>query len=69
MTNSFALRNWISDRGYKLKAIAFKLNITPYSLKKKIDNETEFKASEIAAFVNDFGMSVSDRDSIFFSQE
>lgn len=68
MTNSIALRDWITRKGYKLKAIAEKLGIIPYSLQKKIDNESEFKASEIATFVNDLGMDTPDRDEIFFAR-
>lgn len=68
MTDSNALREWIKARGLKLNAIATAIGITPYSLQKKIDNETEFKASEIAVFVNDFGMLKSVRDKIFFAQ-
>ena len=66
MTNSKALRDWISARGLKYKAIAERMGITPYSLQKKIDNETQFKASEIAVFSIDFGMDVSTRESLFF---
>lgn len=69
MTNSVALRKWIESHGYKLKSIAKKLGITPYTLQLKIDNRNEFKASEIASFVVDFGMDVSDRDEIFFARK
>lgn len=68
MTNSKLLREWIETKGYKLKSVAAKLGITPYALQKKIENKSEFKASEIAAFVNELGMSVKDRDHIFFDQ-
>ena len=67
MTDSVALREWIHRHGLKYNAIAAIIGITPYSLQKKIDNETEFKASEIATFVNDLGMSKSTRDKIFFA--
>lgn len=67
MTDSKALRDWISEKGYKLKAVASKLGITPYALQKKIDNESEFKASQIAAFVNEMGMTPRERDNIFFA--
>lgn len=67
MTDSKRLRSWIEDRGYKFKAIAKALGISAYTLQKKIDNETEFKASEIMAFVDKFGMSTADRDLIFFT--
>jgi transcriptional regulator with XRE-family HTH domain len=68
MTDSFMLRAWITKKGYKLKAVAAKLGITPYALQKKIENKSEFKASEIAAFVNDLGMTPKDRDLIFFTR-
>jgi len=67
MTDSKALRDWIYKSGLKLKAIAAEIGITPYSLQKKIDNESEFKASEIAVFVNVFRMTPRDRDAIFFA--
>ena len=63
MTDSVALREWIQRHGLKYNAIAAIIGIT----QKKIDNETEFKASEIATFVNDLGMSKSTRDKIFFA--
>lgn len=67
MTNSKALREWIAERGFKLKYVAQMVGITPYSLQKKIDNETEFKVSEIAVFTDDLGMSCKTRDAIFFA--
>lgn len=69
MTNSKAMRKWISDRGLKLKAVVAALKITPYALQKKIDNCSEFKASEIAVFVNELGMEAGVRDQIFFAQD
>lgn len=68
MTDSKAMREWISDHGYKLKSIAAMLGITPYALQKKIDNKSEFKASEIAMFVNKLGMEAGLRDQIFFGK-
>lgn len=68
MTNSVALRTWISSQGFKLKAVAGKLGITPYALQKKIDNKSEFKASEIAIFVDELGMGSHERDAIFFAK-
>lgn len=67
MTNSRELREWLDDKGLKLKAVAKKMGITPYSLQKKIDNETEFKASEIAVFTAEYGMPTDMRDHIFFT--
>ena len=42
MTDSVALREWIQRHGLKYNAIAAIIGITPYSLQKKIDNETDF---------------------------
>lgn len=66
MTNSLMLRQWIFGKGLKLKYVAERLGITPYALQKKIDNKSEFKASEIATFVAKLGMTPSERDHIFF---
>ena len=46
MTDTNALRSIIADSGLKYKAIAEIMGLTPYALQMKIDNETEFKASE-----------------------
>ena len=67
MTDSVLLREWIDSKGFKLKSVAAKLNITPYALQKKIDNKSDFKASEIVGFVTDLGMTPAERDSIFFN--
>lgn len=47
MTNTSLLRKKIDESGYKLRFIASKLNITYQGFLKKINNETEFKASEM----------------------
>lgn len=69
MTDSCALRQWVSTRGLKFKAIAKAMGIAPYSLQRKIDNQSEFKASEITIFVEYFGMSLKERDEIFFNSK
>lgn len=69
MTDSTMLRTWVARKGYKLKAVAARLGITPYTLQKKMKNQSEFKASEIAAFVTDLGMTLDERDQIFFTNE
>lgn len=67
MTDTKLLRDWLDEKGIKLKAIAARMGITPYSLQKKINNETEFKASEISVFTSEYGMSPEMRDLIFFA--
>lgn len=47
MTNSSALRALIKSSGLKYQHIAKKIGVSAYTLTKKIDNITEFKASEI----------------------
>ena len=66
MTNTAALLSWIHDHGYKLKFVAKTLGITYYGLKKKLDNQSEFKLSEIGKFMTVLGMTKRERDHIFF---
>lgn len=48
MTDSLKLKAAIVASGLSRKAIADELGISLYSLQKKINNITEFKASEIS---------------------
>lgn len=47
MTNTALLREKIDESGYKLRFVAKKIGITYQGFLKKINNESEFKASEI----------------------
>ena len=58
----------ISDSGITITAIARKLGITREGFYKKLNNETEFKASEIVSMQNILGLSNKKRDAIFFCQ-
>ena len=66
MTDTTTLRSIITNSGLKYKAIAEIMGLTPYSLQMKIDNETEFKASEIDTLANILGMDMQ-RDTIVSS--
>lgn len=66
MTDSKAFRSVVTYRGVKYKALAAILGITPYGLQKKIDNQSEFKASEIVKLTAALQLSERDRDRIFF---
>ena len=66
MTDTIALRSVIAESGLKYKALAEIMGLSPYTLQMKIDNESEFKASEIDALANALGMDMQQRDSIFF---
>ena len=47
LTDTKALRDRILLSGLKYKAIAEQIGITPYTLQLKIENDTEFKVSEV----------------------
>ena len=66
MTDTEMLRNAISAAGFKYKHIAKELHLTPFGLQKKIENKSEFKASEIAALVRVLGLSEPETSEIFF---
>lgn len=67
MTNTKLLRKYINASGYKLQYIAKQLDITYAGLLKKINNETEFKASEIQILCDLLNINVEDRENIFFA--
>lgn len=67
MTNTQLLRGKIEQSGYKLGFIAGKLGITYQGFLKKINNESEFKASEIQILYNLLDMDEADREAIFFA--
>lgn len=69
MTDTVALRAVIADSGLKYKALAEIMGLSPYALQLKIDNESEFKASEIDTLANALGMDMRQRDSIFFCRK
>ena len=66
MTDTKLLREKMDQSGYKLRFIAEKVGITYQCLLKKMNNETEFKASEIQILYDLLGLDETDRESIFF---
>ena len=68
MTDTKMLRNAIEKSGLKYKFLAAELGITPYGLQKKIDNETEFKASELFILSELLGLTEKERSAIFFAR-
>ena len=69
MTNSEKLNNEIAESGITITAIARKIGITREGFYKKLNNETEFKASEISALQNILNLSNKKRDDIFFAKK
>ena len=68
MTNTKLFRDTVESCGIKYKMIAKTVGITPYGLQKKIENDTQFKAEEIAAISELLRLSIRQRDAIFFAK-
>ena len=68
MTNSNMLKSLIKDSGVSLTYIAGKLGITRYAIYKKLDNKSEFKASEIVALKKVLHLTNEQVDEIFFNE-
>lgn len=67
MTDSVALRSAIEKSGLKYGKIASEMGVSYYTLQKKIDNITEFKASEIVKLASLLSLKKSEVNSIFFA--
>lgn len=67
MTNTALLRQKINEHGIKQGFIAEKLGLTSYGFAKKLNNETEFKASEIKILCDLLNItSLREKEAIFF---
>lgn len=70
MTDSQAVKKLISDKGLKLQYVATMLGITRYSLSLKINNENEFKTSEVAALCDLLGIKdLKEKERLFFAKK
>lgn len=68
MTDTEKLNDAIRDAGIKLDAILKATGIKSYAtLKGRINNDTEFTASEISAIADLCRMTPEQRDAIFFA--
>lgn len=61
------LKKAIEESGLPISFIAKKLSITREGLYKKINGDTEFKASEIVNISGILQLSTKERDAIFFA--
>lgn len=68
LTNSVLLSHEISESGMTITFIARKIGITREGFYKKLNNETEFKASEIVILQSLLRLSNKKRDEIFFAK-
>lgn len=68
MTNTKLLEKKIEESGLKKNFIAQALGLSPYGLAKKINNETEFKTSEVDGLCKILNISdLAEKDRIFFA--
>lgn len=67
MTDTKLFREKVKHRGLKYAFLADLLGITTFGLQKKIDNVTEFKASEIAKLSEALDLTTDERNHIFFA--
>lgn len=67
MTNTNLLRSKIDESGYKLTYLAEKCNLTYFGFMKKVNNETEFKASEIKTLKELLNLTNEEANKIFFA--
>ena len=67
MTDSEALNKVIEHSGLKLTFIARALKLSREGFYKKLNNQTEFKASEIVKMQEILNLSNEQRDKIFFA--
>lgn len=68
MTNTEELREHIVSSGVSITFLAEKLGITRECFYKKLNNVTEFKASEIMKCSRLLHLSDDERDRIFFAK-
>jgi len=69
MTNTIELKKRIDESGLKYQHIANKLGLSDYGLSKKINNVSEFKASEIYSLCEILQIKTSaEKELIFFNQ-
>ena len=68
MTNTSLLEHYIEKSGYKKSFIAAQLGITAYGFTLKINNKSEFKASEMTILCKLLKISAKDKNAIFFAK-
>lgn len=67
MTNTKLLREKINQSGYKLAFVASQLRISYQGFLNKVNNKTEFTATEIATLKTLLNLTVEECHAIFFA--
>ena len=68
MTNTSLLEQYIEQSGYKKSFIAEQLGITTYGFALKVNNKSEFKASEMTILCKLLKIKAKDKEAIFFAK-
>ena len=63
------LRKKIDQSGFKLTYVAERCGLTYQGFKKKLDGDTEFKASEIAVLKDMLNLTDAEVQAIFFGDD
>ena len=67
MTNTTLLEEYIEKSGYKKSFIADQLGLTAYGFSLKVNNKSEFKASEMSILCDLLKINAKDKEAIFFA--
>lgn len=68
MTNTSLLEEYIEKSGYKKSFIAEKIGLTAYGFALKVNNKSEFKASEMTVLCELLQINAKDKEAIFFAK-
>ena len=68
MTNTALLEQYIEKSGYKKSFIAEQLGITAYGFALKVNNKSEFRASEMTILCKLLKINAKDKEAIFFAK-
>ena len=68
MTNTKILEKYIEKSGYKKSFIAEQLGLTSYGFMLKVNNKSEFKASEMTILCELLKITPKDKEAIFFAK-
>lgn len=69
MTDSFKLKYKINEKGFKYQYLASQLGIARTTLYNKVNNESEFFGNEILKLSELLGLSLEEREEIFFNKK
>lgn len=69
MINTELLKQKIDNSGYRFSWIAKQLKLSSYGFRKKLNNDTEFKVSEVSKICKILTINDKERDTIFFCKD